>query len=33
MCVGNGLTDDLLMAEMHAVEKANREANFFAFGF
>ena len=27
--IGNGLPDDLLVAEMHAVEKADREAGFF----
>ena len=31
--VGDGLADDLLMAEMYPVEKADRQANFFAFGF
>src|SRR5260221_12925390 len=32
-CIGNGLPDDLLMAEMHTVEKTDRKADFFAFGF
>jgi hypothetical protein len=31
--IGNCLPDDLLMAEVHAVEKADRKADFFAFSF
>jgi hypothetical protein len=32
-CVGNCLPDDLLVTEMHSIEKTNRKADFFAFGF
>src|SRR5437879_1740034 len=31
--VGNGLAEDLLMSEMHAVKKSNRQANSATLGF
>src|ERR1700722_2137944 len=30
--IGNCLPDDLLVAKVHAVEKADRKADFFGFG-